>query len=242
MAADRSILVLGEHATTLASLAERARRLGYRAVRAKTPPDAALLSEERGFRFRVAIVDAGLPVAELGGAIDELRRACQSPDLIAVATGEGPLTEERARLRRAGVTVALWEPVGDHALRFHLNRLMARHPPDQLRVDDRVPTGWGARIWSGGRQKPASVYSASCGGVFLATRRPTQRGVEVAVEMDLPHGSLSIAGRVVYTNVPGNLQQRCLPDGMAVRFVEMPTEARDRLEAGLLDSVARFSV
>ena len=43
--------------------------------------------------------------------------------------------------------------------------------------------------------------------------------------VSLPPETVQVVGRVVYTNVPGNLQRASLPTGMAVRFTEMPPGA-----------------
>jgi len=242
MTSQRSVLVLGDHETALASLAERSRGLGYRTVRAKTPDDAVRMARERGFRFAVALLPADLPVPDLGLAIEGLRLGCNAPDLTVIATGEPALEEDRARLRRAGVEHALWEPVGENALRFQLNRALARGRGELLRASERIPTDWVARVWSRGREKDAGVYSLSSGGVFLVTRRPSQKGNEVAVEIPLPGGAVRAGGRVVYTNVPGNLRRHGLPDGMAVRFTELTAEDDRRLRSAVAGSAAQLTV
>lgn len=239
---ESSVLVLGDHGSANASLAERTRRLGYRAIRAKTAQDAIELAEERGFRFGVAFVRSDWPVTDLREAMREIRQRSRSPHLKVIATGDLPTESERAELRAAGIEIGLWEPLGDHALRFHLNRSMSPPGRELLRSSDRVPTEWRARVYSGGRAKPASVYSLSCGGAFLATQRPSQSGVEVAVELALPEGPVSVVGRVIYTNVPGNLQRQALPHGMAVRFRDVPDSEHEALERSVDSSVARFSI
>lgn len=239
---ESSILVLGEHGSSNASLAERARRLGYRAIRAKTTEDAIDLAEERGFRFGVAFVRSDWPVANFREAIREIRHRTHSPHLKVIATGEPPTESERADLREAGIEIGLWEPLGDHSLRFHLNRAMSPIGRELLRANDRVPTEWRARVFSGGRAKPALVYTLSSGGAFLATQRPSQAGVEVAVELALPEGPVSVAGRVIYTNVPGNLQRVGLPHGMAVRFERLPESEERALTRSVDSSAALFAV
>jgi hypothetical protein len=146
-------------------------------------------------------------------------------------------------MRRCGVDLALWEPIGNYALRFQLNRAMATAAGmDALRGEERTPTGWKARIISRGRSKAAAVYSMSGGGAFLVTQRPSQRGARIAVEFELPERPLSLDAEVVYTNVPGNLQRRRLPDGMAIRFLDLQDDDHDRLHRSLQDLAARFRV
>jgi hypothetical protein len=43
-------------------------------------------------------------------------------------------------------------------------------------------------------------------------------GADLTIELPLPTGAIRVAGRVLYTNVPGNLARQSLPTGMAVRF------------------------
>jgi CheY-like chemotaxis protein len=241
---DLSILVLGEQSSCLSALAERARRMGHRAIRAKTPADAANLAEERNFCFAVALIGPDLPVVDLGEALEQIRSCSRSERLTPIAVGAPPLeAEERERLRRAGVQFALWDPVGDHALRFQLNRALCGAPPvTRERGQERFPTGWGARVFVGGHEKNASVYSISGSGSFLETRRPSQAGVQLAVELDIPEGPVQVAATVVYTNVPGNLRQTYLPDGMAIRFTDQAGEACRAILESLARSATRFLV
>jgi hypothetical protein len=242
MAGHDTILVLGDHDTALSNLAERCRRIGYRAVRAETVEEAVLLSEDRGLRFGVAAIRPDWPVADMAAALQELRTRCRSPRMAAIATGTNPDPGDRDRLRRSGIELALWNPIGDHALRFQLNRAMATSGPDLLRGEERTPTGWRARVLSRGRAKAAAVYSISPDGAFLVTQRPTQRGTRIAIVFELPEEPLSVDAEVVYTNVPGNLQRRRLPDGMAVRFLDLDADAQHRLRRGLRDSASHYRV
>jgi len=240
--AEKTVLVLGDHDTSLSNLAERCRRLGHRTVRAKTPQDAILLSEERGFRFAVALVRPDLGVADLGAALAELRLRCHSEDMTAVATGTPALGPDRERLRRAGVQIALWEPIDDHALRFQLNLCQGAPHLDLLRGEERTPAGWKALVLSRGRARTAAIYSVSPGGAFLVTQRPMQKGTELAVELQLPDCPLAVGAEVVYANVPGNLRRSRLPDGMAIRFVDLTTDAGSRLRSELRDLANHFRV
>jgi len=240
--AEKTILVLGDHDTSLSNLAERCRRLGHRTIRAKTPQDAIGLAEERGFRFAVALVRPDLGVADLGAALSELRTRCRSEEMVAVATGSPALGPDRERLRRAGVELALWEPIGDHALLFQLNRCLGAEHVDLLRADERTPAGWSALVVSRGRARAAAVYSVSPGGAFLVTQRPLQKGARLALELQVPERPLSVGAVVVYTNVPGNLRRGRLPDGMAVRFLDLTPSEGSRLREHLHDSAAQYRV
>jgi CheY-like chemotaxis protein len=238
----RLILVLGGHATPLASLAERMRRLGYSVARAKTPLDALDLSQERGCRFAVALVETTLPVVNLERALSELRARAGEDDLVFIAAGNRPDAERREQLRRADVKLALWEPVGDHALRFQLNRALAGGRPDWLRGDLRIPTEMPVRIFSAGREKRATVYSLSRGGAFLETARPSPTGADLAIELPAPAGNIGVAARVLYTNVPGNLQSSKLPGGMGIRFTEISAATQRAIERTVSERAAFFMV
>lgn len=224
------VLVLGDHATPLASLAERMRRLGYRVVRAKTPQQALDLTEERGYCFSAALVETTLPVVNLERALWELQERAGEGDLVFIAAGDRPDLEGLERLRQADVKLALWEPVGNHALRFQLNRALAGRRDDWLRGDLRAPMETPVKIFSAGREKRASIYTLSSGGAYLETIRPSPTGANIAIELPLPRGDIELAARVLYTNVPGNLQSDKLPSGMGIRFTETPATGQQLIE------------
>jgi hypothetical protein len=68
------------------------------------------------------------------------------------------------------------------------------------------------------------------------------RGAELAVELPLPSGRVSLLGRVLYTNVPGNLKRDHLPTGMGVAFVRTPAAEAAAIEAEVEGMAARFYV
>lgn len=235
-------LLIGEHGGPMSALAERVRGLGFQAVRAKTPDAALEMIEQPRFSFDAALFSTRLPVADLAGALAAMRARARDAGPTFVAVGPRPSTSERQALRRAGVELGLWEPVGGHALRFQLNRAAHRARSQTLRGEERVPTEWAVRFWVAGRAKQASVYSLSSGGVYLATPRPSQRGCEVALELPLPEGSVQLAGRVVYTNVPGNLAKQALPYGMALQFTAVQPEAQDAIDANVTQRAGELRV
>jgi CheY-like chemotaxis protein len=228
---ERPVLVLGQHDPALGDLTERIRALGYRARRIKTAEEALDLAQDRDVEARAIVMEAALPAYDLGRAVSVLRArlADGRPDSI-IATAEYPEGETLDRLRDAHVTLALWGGAGDHTLRFQINRASAEQHLLSLRQDTRVPTEWRTVLSVGGRRKPTSVYSLSGGGAYLATPRPSQRGAELAVSLPLPDGVVDVAGRVLYTNVPGNLHDTTLPNGMGIEFRALPTEARRSIE------------
>lgn len=214
------VLILGPCSDRLALLAERMRTLGHETFHADTLDDAVTRLERDGVQLKMAVVDSGLTDE---GRIDlaALRRHTRRERLVYVGVGKPPEARSRQRLRAAGVELALWDPSGDHALRFQTNRALAGSSLaglSKMRSETRVPTDWHARALVGGREKTVSVYSISSGGAFLATDRPSLQGASVEIELPLAPGPTHLRGQVLYTNVPGNLREQALPDGMAVRF------------------------
>lgn len=240
---DRLVLVIGQHNDALADLTERIRGLGYRARRIKTSDEALDLAQERGVRAGAIVIEPELPTLDLARAVATLRGrlADGRPDAV-IAAGARPDEDTIEKLRRAHVTLALWDHVGDHTLRFQLNRAATEEHLLSLRQDRRIPTEWRTLLHVAGRRKPTCVYSLSSGGAYLATPRPSQRGAELAIDLPLPGGTVSVAGRVLYTNVPGNLQQKVLPHGMGIEFVALPAEVRKAIEGEIQASALRHLI
>lgn len=238
---ESTVLVLGDHGMALSELSDRIRGFGFRAVRAKTPQDAIDLAAERGYRFDSALIESDLAALDLGAALSLIRERAGAPNMVMLATGPVPHADERARLRDAGVCHALWQPVGDHALLFHLNRATSVDGA-HFRAAQRVPTEWRTRVMVAGRPKPASVYSLSQGGAFLATERPSMRGAELALELPLTSGKVTVLGRVLYTNVPGNLKRSHLPTGMGIGFVGTPRDETEAIGVGVADIASYYYV
>jgi len=218
----KDVLLLGASAPSLELLRERLVRLGYRAVPAKTPEQAHVLLRISRGAIGAAVLAPDLPVVDLRRT---LRFLCD------VATGElwflagGPRPDHTAcaRLRSAGVTFALFEPLHQHTLRFQVNRALAGSAIVRgERRSLRAPTTWEIPVFVEGRSKAASVYTISSSGAFLGTPAPSPRGARIALELPVPGLAGRLNARVITTNVPGNLQQKNLPVGMGVRF-ESPT-------------------
>jgi hypothetical protein len=234
VAATRSVLLLDGASHRLAAVAERLPLLGFSAVRAKTPEEALQLVESPRYDFGAALLPPDLPVANLAGALQILRER-GARRLVCVAIGSKPGSEGLDRLRAAGVELAVWNPIDDATLRFQMNRALFAFQGESLRREVRAPTDLRVRFSAGGRQKEATLYTLSARGAFLATARPSLRGASVAVELPLPAENLAVGGRVLYTNVPGNLQRATLPLGMAVEFTALTPEA----ESSIRRSVAQ---
>jgi len=237
-----AILILGDECSLLKSLAERIRNLGFRSLRAKTPDHAVDFACERGYRFAVGLLGPGTGSLDLDASLDALRVRTRSPNLSFMAVGDRPDDGEIDRLRQAGVRTALWHPVGDHALLFKLNAALGDTDQALLREDERAPTDWISRYYVAGRPKQGKIYSLSGGGAFVATPRPSLRGAQLAIELPLPEGPLDVLGKVVYTNVPGNLHRDLLPDGMGIRFVDAPSEHCTAIRRVVSETLALYAL
>jgi len=234
MARAPSILVLDGAAARLAPVAERLRSLGFSCARAKTPEEALRLVEDPRHDFGAAVLPPDLPVADLAGALGQLRSR-GARGIVFVAIGPRPEPETMTRLRGAGVELAVWHPLDDATLRFQMNRALTAFQGESLRREQRAPTDWRVRFSTGGRTKEAQLYSLSARGAFLETSRPSMRGASVAVELPLPSESIAVGGRVLYTNVPGNLSRPTLPMGMAVEFTALSGEAEESIRRSVAE-------
>jgi hypothetical protein len=215
----------------LLDLATRARRVGFRVLRAKTPEDAREALRDGRHAVGAVVIPPDLSAPDLALAIRSFSDLVPDRELSVLVGGPRPHPDECERLREAGAVLALFEPLDDHTLRFQLNRASAGANAAAERRAVRVPTDWPVRVRMGGREKPARVYCVSATGAYLATSRPSFRGSLLYVTLPLPSGAVDVAGRVVMTNVPGNLVRENLPLGMAVQFTGIAAEIEESLRA-----------
>jgi hypothetical protein len=220
MRIEPTVLVLDGSDAPRGALLMRLRRMGYRALRAKTPEEAFALVEERRHCVEAALIPPDLAVANLRAALESLSTRSPTGSLGYVLAGACPPEELLAEMREAGVKLALWEPLDDARLRYQVNRALAGADTSALLRRDamRAPLEVPAQIIQAGRSKEARVYTLSVGGVYLETQRPAMRGAKLEVELELWPSNIRIAGVVTYTSVPGNLRRTNLPIGMGVRF------------------------
>jgi hypothetical protein len=212
-------------------LASRVRRLGYLVVRAKTTEEAKQLLRDPRYAVSAAVIPSDLPAADLRTALGAFRQLSLAEHLAFLVTGSRPPSDRRRELANAGVEFALWEPVDAHTLRFQINHALAGHiPRASQRRALRAPASWPVDLHVGKRHKEARVYAISANGAFLVTPAPALRRTIVAAEIPLPMATVRTTGRVVFTNVPGNLMKRSLPVGMAVRFEGTPPETEALLQ------------
>ena len=220
----------GEHPMQV--LTARLRRLGYRLLTVKTPEAAHHALLDSRYQIGAVVIPPDLPASDLTGALLALRRLSPLENLSFLAAGLPPHASERDRLRLAGVEFGLWDPLDAHTLRFLVNYALSEGKPViRDRSTLRVPAGFAARIRSGARIKDARVYSLSASGSFLATERPSLRQTVLHMNLALPDGPVAATGRVVMTNVPGNLLRTNLPVGMGIAFTGLPDDAQETLQS-----------
>jgi hypothetical protein len=218
---DKDLLVLGANAPEMELLRARLGRMGYRAVPAKTPDQARSFLRVAGGRVGAVVVPSDLPVMNLRSALLSLRTLSSGDDLAFLAGGRDPGAEGRRRLREAGVDLAVFDPCDTHTLRFQVNRALAGDKRTRgRRRTVRAPADWPVVIHTGtGRVKEGRVYSISASGAFVTVQQPCMTRAKVTLDLAVPEGGrVSATGRVVMTNVPGNVMRRSLPFGMGVQF------------------------
>ncbi len=226
----RELLIVDGGSLQMRRLASRLERMGYAVVPSKTADSAERVLRIRGRTIAATVIPVDLPAFDLRTALRFLRRLEPSGELCFVAAGHRPEAGDRVMLREAGVELALWEPIDEHALRFQANRALAESAI--VRGERRVlraPANWSVSVWSGERRKPAKIYTLSAAGAFLATPRPSLPGTELKVELPFRTQPVRVDAEVVMTNVPGHFMRNNLPSGMGVRFQEAP----DNVESAL---------
>jgi hypothetical protein len=249
MALAHERVLLYAFAAGLGDLAPRIRQLGYEAIVENEPRAAAARVAHHAEPPRAVLLPADFALPQRAGELDHLLRAAGTFGLRFVAVGARPDPEAERWLRQKHVRLCLWSPFHERELRFVLNRALfdpkqGPHDPveAEVRHDLRVPTELAARVRVGGREKPALVYSLSVGGCFLETLRPTLVGGALEVVLPLPQGEFRAAGRVVLTNVTGNLQRSKLPCGMGIEFRHLDPAAREAIDAFVRDRARAYEL
>ena len=216
---NKDILLLGANAPDMELLRTRLIRIGYRVIPAKTPEQAHTFLRVAGTRIGAVIVPSEVPAMNLRAALDFMRRLSPAP-LTFLGAGREPGAEGRQRLRSAGIQIPIFDPLDLHTLRFQLNRaLAAGRPLHRHRSTLRAPADWPVVVKSGVRQKEGRIYSISASGAYLSIAQPWMVKARVELRLAMPGAeSVTASGRVVMTNVPGNVMKRNLPFGMGVHF------------------------
>lgn len=226
----------------LNDLARRIRLQGAEPL-VSTTIDDAMAHFPLGRHDSVAVVlDASLASRSLKKDLARFALVSDAMGIFYLATGDPPRPRDRRRLRQAGVQFALWNPFDDATLRFQLNRAWNQNRDDHKRKSPRIPTYLHAQIGGTQRVKDGVVYTMSRDGAFIETARASMAGATVEIAIRLPECFISTVARVVFANVPGNLQRPNLPLGMAVRFESLDAKASRQLRSYVKQRVAELQV
>ena len=209
--------------------ADRLRKLGFSVSSVRSPLEARPEAAPA-----VVVVNALLPEDCLDHCLELHRAALREHSLLGLVLGRSISSARRSQLRRAGFSLQVLAPIDQGALRFQVGRgFLARRKPGATRRELRAPVPWAARALASSRQKHVSVYNLSPGGAYLETPRPWLSGTRLRLELAGVGLSGGISGRVVHTNVPGNLMNRRAPVGMGVHFEEASAEQLRAIEAAV---------
>lgn len=224
----KDLLLLGANAPEMELLRTRLVRIGYRVVPAKTPDQAHAFLRVAGTKIGAVIVPSELPAVSLRTALQAMLRAVPTGhNLVFLGAGRDPGEEGRRHLRDAGVRLALFDPIDLHAVRFQVNRaLSGDRPVRHKRRTLRAPADWPVTIRAGLREKEGRIYAISASGAFIALPQPSMVRSKIDLTLLRPGTRPCHAtGRVVMTNVPGNVMRRGLPFGMGVQFEQLSEAA-----------------
>jgi hypothetical protein len=226
----------------LEELARRIRLQGAAPQLVSSPEEAGALLPTQDRGVAAILLDAGLASRGLKKELGRLRSSSCSLELFFLAVGEPASPADRKKLRAADVRHALWEPFDDATLRFQLNRAWNADRDDHKRATPRIPTYLHAQVGGGQRVKDGVVYNLSLQGAFIETARASMAGAMVDLAIRLPGCFIETKARVVFANVPGNLQRPNLPLGMAVRFEQLDADTSKKLKAYIKDRLAQLEV
>lgn len=236
----RAVLVMDVGQSSLAILAARINRLGFRTVRVKSPEEAIPVLADPRFAVHALVIPPDLPVANLRATLSALRLASPREALaILVSLPRRTPRHERERLAGSGIDLALFDPIDAHTLRFQLNRGIAGEiPVRRERNARRAPSSHEVSLRIRRRRRPARLYTFSQQGAFVVCEAPALRKTCLELELGIPGLPRRIASEVVMTNVAGNLSRADLPHGMAIRFDGLASDHEAALEL-LVDKVLR---
>jgi len=208
------------------SLSLRILSFGIDPIQVADLPAAHQLMSEGRTAIDAILIPTDVEVANLKKVLKKMRKLAPANGVRFVSVGKRPNENERKRLRAAGVTLSLWDPFDDGALRFQLNRALVGDRDEHCREHIRAPTYALATVIQGDRRREAVIYSLSEGGAFLETPRAAMDGAKVQIELRLPTSPepITVKGNVIFTNVPGNLQRPNLPLGMGISFEDVDPE------------------
>ncbi|MDX1649865.1 MAG: PilZ domain-containing protein [Myxococcota bacterium] len=206
---------------------EVARRLGLLGLHAACTRPSELGAARAAPRPRALVLDADLPAAGLEEALEALGPALED-GATALAAGPAPPAARRARLRAAGVTLALFDPLDDATLRHQVNRtFLAARQGGRARRELRAPVPAAALLVdpTRGRRIPGTVYTLSEGGAFVETAGRAPPGATLELRIALGPSGLRLPATVVHAHPPG--AGGPAPTGLGLRFAAIGTTTRE---------------
>ena len=242
MARGHCVLVIDDDDTTLGGVALRMIRLGIDVFYVKDPNEALLLAQQESERVRVLAFPPSVRLSDVTGIRDRLEAGGSAGPPTLLVIGERPDDRVHARLRRGGVSLALWDTEDDSALRQIVVTAMASCEGHAERREPRTPTTLLGRVFVGIHRKDVIVSTLSEGGAFLETPTPFEPGTRVTLELELDGGAFIGKAEVVYSRDSEGPRQPEQPCGMGVTFMALGPAAEKRLKEFLAKNEGRFSV
>jgi Tfp pilus assembly protein PilZ len=195
------------------------RRIAALGVGVRTLAPDALGAALRHAAPRAVVLDTDLTEPELEALLRAVAPPLERGATTGLAAGPPPGAARRARLREAGVTLALFEPVDDATLRHQVNRVfLGERHGGRARRELRAPVPASAIVVEPetGTRIQATLYTLSEGGAFVETRRLAQLGGRVELRVALGASGLRLRATVVHVHPPGEAGRA--PAGMGLRF------------------------
>ena len=176
----RCVLVVDDDRGSLGEIALRTLRLGVDVFYAKDRSEAWLLAEQEGHQIGIVLFPTTVDVDEITPIAECLESYLLDIPRTLVVVGKKPNEAARARLRAAGVELALWEPYDEGHFRSVVSGAMRLRYEQQKRVQTRIPTTLLGRATIGVRRKDALVATLATTGAFLETPSPFRQAAQGA--------------------------------------------------------------
>ncbi len=235
-------LVVDDDQGSLGEIALRTLRLGIDVFYAKDRSEAWMLAEQEAHRIGTLLFPPTVDVDEITAIAECLESCALDIPRALVVIGKKPNEAARARLRAAGVELALWEPYDEGAFRSVVSGATRLRYEQQARVQTRIPTTLLGRATTGARRKDAIVANLATTGAFLETPSPFPEDTSITLEIRLPDGPLLVKGRVVHVCHRRSGAPLLHPTGMGVEFTSLDPADKERLQAFLNELADRFDV
>ena len=235
-------LVVDDDQGSLGEIALHTLRLGVDVFYAKDRGEAWLLAAQEAHQIGAVLFPSTLDVDEITPIAECLESHALDVLRTLVVIGKKPNEAARARLRAAGVELALWEPYDEGAFRSVVSCAMRPWYEHHARAETRIPTTLLGRATIGARRTDAIVVALSITGAFLETPSPFPKDTSITLEIRLPDGPLLVKARVVHARYPNSGDPLFHATGMGVEFTCLDSEDKERLHAFLKELADRFEI